>query len=328
MINIALLSRWHIHATEYAKEAASIDGVKLTAVWDSMEERGKAWSEELGVDFEKDLDKLLLRKDIDAVIISSPTNQHKELMIKAAEAGKHIFTEAVMAPLKKDCEEIGQVIKSNNVKFCISLPKRGYPESLFVKAIIDNKSIGDITLLRIRNAHNGVIEKWLPEYFYDPSTCGGGAMIDIGAHPMYISRWFLGKPKSIISMFNNYTGLEVEDNAVAVIEFENKAIAVVETGFVSTYSPYSLEIYGTKGSIFIGGPENKVMIKSDNFERANLNWTQITQLPQELESPMLQWVNAIKSDTKILYGVEEGIQLTELIEAAYNSYIEGRKIYF
>lgn len=78
-------------------------------------------------------------------------------------------------------------------------------------------------------------------------------MIDLGAHPMYLCRWILGKPLRITSMFNSFTNRPVEDNAVCVIEFENGAIAVVETSFVSKSSPFSLELYGTKGSFLWEG---------------------------------------------------------------------------
>ena len=89
MLKVAMLSKWHVHAPEYARRLSEMDDVQLTCVWDEIPERGQAWAKELGTAFEPDLDKLLARDDVDAVCIDTPTNMHKDIMIKAAKAGKH-----------------------------------------------------------------------------------------------------------------------------------------------------------------------------------------------------------------------------------------------
>ncbi|MBE3101501.1 MAG: Gfo/Idh/MocA family oxidoreductase [Firmicutes bacterium] len=328
MLRIAMLSKWHVHAGDYAKQIMAIENVKITAVWDELPERGRAWADELGVDFEEDLHTLLKRDDVDAVVVVAPTNIHAEVMVAAANAGKHIFTEKIMALTVEDCKRIANAVQKAGVKFCISFPHRTAPSNLFAKKAVEERLLGDITLLRVRNAHNGAVAKWLPDHFYDPIACGGGAMIDLGAHPMYLSRWLLGKPKSITSTFNSYTNKPVEDNAVSVIEFENKAIAIVETGFITPSSPSSLELYGTEGSLFIGGPDDTVKIASKKYDPDSTGWIVPSELPEALPQAMKQWVDGILNGGQIHFGLEEGIQLTELMEAAYKSHNEGRRIDF
>ncbi|MGI6707286.1 MAG: Gfo/Idh/MocA family protein [Clostridia bacterium] len=328
MLRVAMLSGWHVHAKGYARELNAIENVKVTAVWDEEPERGQQWAAELGVDFEKDLDTLLKRQDIDAVAVNTPTSMHKEVIIAAANAGKHIFTEKVLAFTVKDCHEIAEAVQKTGVKFCISFPHRTLSHNLFAKKVAEEGLIGDITLLRVRNAHDGASSDWLPDHFYDPETCGGGAMMDLGAHVMYLSRWILGEPVRITSMFNSYTGRAVEDNAVSMIEFKNKAIAIAETGFVSTRSPYSLELYGTEGSLFVGGPENQIKLTSNKIKGPVDGWITPTQLPKALPSALEQWVKGILEGGEIHFGLEEATQLTELMEAAYISYREGRMVDF
>lgn len=328
MLRIAMLSKWHVHAEDYAKQVMAIENVKITAVWDELPERGRTWADELGVDFEEDLHTLLKRDDVDAVVVVAPTNIHAEVMVAAANAGKHIFTEKIMALTVEDCKAIAAAVEKSGVKFCISLPHRTVPSNLFAKKVVEDKLLGGITLLRVRNAHNGAVANWLPDHFYDPIACGGGAMIDLGTHPMYLSRWLLGKPKSITSTFNSYTNKPVEDNAVSVIEFENKAIAIVETGFVTPSSPFSLELYGTEGSLIIGGPDNTVKIASSKYDPNSKGWVVPAELPEALPQAMNQWVDGILNGGHIHFGLEEGIQLTELMEAAYKSHNEGCKVDF
>ena len=62
MLKVAMLSKWHVHAPEYARRLSEMDDVQLTCVWDEIPERGQAWAKELGTAFEPDLDKLLARE--------------------------------------------------------------------------------------------------------------------------------------------------------------------------------------------------------------------------------------------------------------------------
>ena len=119
MLHVAMLSKWHVHATEYAGYFNKMDDVKITCVWDEDPIRGKAWADEMGVDFEADLDTLLARKDVDAVCIDTPTNMHKDIMIKCAKAGKHMYTEKVMCLTVADCDEVIKAVEENNVIFTI-----------------------------------------------------------------------------------------------------------------------------------------------------------------------------------------------------------------
>ncbi|NMA94555.1 MAG: Gfo/Idh/MocA family oxidoreductase [Clostridiales bacterium] len=326
MLNVAMLSYWHVHAEGYARQLKKIDGVNITAIWDENVDRGREQAQKLGIAFEEELDNILNRDDVDAVVVNAPTNLHTQVMVPAARAGKHIFTEKVLAITVRECKEIAEAVEESGVKFCISYPQRTMPYNLFAKKVVDEGLIGDITLLRIRNAHNGSVADWLPEHFYDPIECGGGAMMDLGAHGMYLARWLLGEPLRVNSMFNNYTDRPVEDNAVSIIEFKNRAMAINETGFVSSHSPYSLELYGTEGSLFVGGPENKVRLISDKMDNKFKGWITPTELPKALPSPIEQWVDGIVHNKQIIFGLEDGIWLTELMEAAYMSYKEKRVV--
>ena len=97
MIKIAMVSRWHVHADEYAKELGNTPGVQIVAVWDDDIGRGKAWAEELNCAFYEDYDALLSDPEIDGVAVVSSTDRHPELLIKAAKARKHIFS--LMLPI-------------------------------------------------------------------------------------------------------------------------------------------------------------------------------------------------------------------------------------
>jgi predicted dehydrogenase len=326
MLKVAMLSGWHVHADGYAREFAAIDGVKLTAMWDEQPQRGMDFARKYEMDYVPDLDVLLARDDVDAVCVTTPTNMHRDVIIKAAKAGKHIFTEKVLAFTVKKSEEIVKAVKEAGVKFCISYPHRTMPRNLFAKNVIDEGMLGDVTLLRVRNAHNGASAGWLPPHFYDGAQTGGGAMMDLGAHPMYLIRWFLGRPREVTSAFTDVTGHGVEDNAVSVFKYANGAIAISETGFVSEASPYILEVYGTKGSLLITGDNVRLHTRAVNTPYNG--WITPDRLPAALPNAINQFVEAIQGNGEISFGTDDAVMLTEMMEMAYTSHKEGKCIKF
>ena len=326
MLRVAMLSRWHVHANQYAGEIRANDSADVCAVWDEDAARGTAWANELEVPFQADLDTLLASDGIDAVCVVAPTNLHREVIVKAAEAGKHVFTEKVLATTVADCRAIAAAVRRNNVHFCISFPRRTAAALLYAKEALDAGLLGRPTALRLRVAHDGAVRDWLPAHFYDPDACGGGAMMDLGAHGMYLARWLLGPPKRIVSVFNTVTGRAVDDNAVCVIEFESGAIAVNETSFVGFGGSYSLEIDGTEGSYRMLSPSDGAQVRSKRFGDAK--WREPEALPAPLPKPIDQWIAGCVAGAPIEFGLDPATQLTELMEAAYVSQREGRSVDF
>lgn len=316
MLKVAMLSKWHVHAAGYANMLKGTGKVEITAVWDDDIARGEAWAKELGADFEPDLDRLLARDDVEAVACDAPTTAHHDILIKAARAGKHIFTEKALCPTVKECEEVKQAIEDAGVTFVISYPQRGRPSVLFAKDMIARGMFGKITLVRMRDAHSGVSGNWLPEYWFEKKDAAGGAMMDLGCHPMYLLAYFLGKPKRVTGMFTAPYGKPVDENAVAIAEFDGGALGVAETAFVSYNSPQTLEIYGTEGSMIAHGED--VQFSSTKLSGIK-NGFMKPDLPQAKPAPILQFVDACLNGTGSPegLGIDDAIVLTALLENAY-----------
>jgi len=326
MLKFAMLSAWHVHAEGYAQEINAHPEAEVALVWDNDPVRGEEFARRLGVSFEPDLDKVLQDANIDAVCVNTATSMHYNVICAAARAGKHIFTEKVLAATAAEAHAIAQVVKESGVKFVISFPHRARPHNLFAKQVVEQGLLGDISLLRIRNAHNGASAGWLPPHFYSMADCGGGAMMDLGAHGMYLAAWLLGRPKRIVSVFTHLTGKEVEDNAVAVMEFENGATAINETGFVTSNSPFSLELYGTEGSLLIGGPNLEVKLNSNLAAGKVKGWITPTNLPKPLPSALEQLVGAVLRNEPIHFTIDDAVVLSELMDGAYRSHKLGCQV--
>jgi len=316
MLNVAMVSMWHVHAEGYARFIQEQPDARISCIWDADAERGKEAAEKFGTEFEPDYGALLARSDVDAILVDAPTTEHADLMIQAAKAGKHIFTEKALAPTVEECECVAAAVKENGVKFCISFPGLTSGAIQYAKQAIDEGKLGRVTYLRIRAAHGGSSQGWLPDYWYDVSKAAGGAMMDLGCHPNYQASYLLGKPARITSMFNTVCCPEtMEDNAVSVVEFENKAIAVLETGFVSPWSHSAIEILGTGGSIYI--EDGKVRMHSEATDVKG--WIIPDELPKAKPMALRQWIDGILYGKEICFGLCGAIALTELLENEYKA---------
>lgn len=325
-IGIGVVSFWHVHAWDYVKQAQAHEDTYIAAVWDEDAIRGQEAAESLKVPFFESLDNMLAQENVNAVIVDAPTNVHKNVIVAAAKAGKHIFTEKVIAPTIREVDDILTEVNGNGVKMAVSLPRlnEGYTSSIM--ELISGGLLGEITYVRVRLSHNGAIAGWLPEHFYNREQCSGGALIDLGCHPMYLTRLFLGQDVTGVSAnFGYITGKEVEDNAVATLLTASGAIGVVEAGFVNSHSPFTIEVHGTEGTLLFGTPENKLLLKTNKSEGGADSWAEIP-IHANQDSAFQQWVNHIQSDTFAVDNVQTAVELTRLMEAANRSAQEGRVI--
>lgn len=304
----ALCGVWHVHASQYLKEALKTG--EVCGVYDADAGRRRAFCEKHGVPEFETLDALL-GCSAEGVIVCTATNEHIGVIPKIAEAGKNIFTEKVLALSADDCRIIAESVRRNKVGFTISFPHKYGRGPMTVKAVADSGELGKINYVRVRNCHDGSVGGWLPPHFYDPVECGGGAMIDLGAHGMYLIDWLLGLPEKYYSAFTHCFGREVEDNAVTVMSYPDGAIAVNETGFVSSCYPLTFEVGGERGFLrFVADKSGGSVVKSTKDSGGEV----AVELLPAVDPPIVQF---LKGERLPGCGLDEAYNLTVMMQGAY-----------
>ena len=253
MIGIAMLSFAHVHANWYAQRVVDNPNTEIRCIWDDDPERGHAASQRFGAPWTQDIEAALSRPDIDAVVVNSTTKDHPWVLKAALAHNKHVYTEKALTIGLADAEEIVAEVHRAGRKFMISLPQRTSPETLFMRQVLDQGWLGQVTLMRARIAHSGGLDKWFKggsAWFADADLAGGGAMFDLGCHIVDIMRWFMGPPKSVVAKINNLTNAyPIDDNSAVVVEFESGALGVLECSWAQRRGPRPMEIYGTDGYV-------------------------------------------------------------------------------
>ncbi len=323
MLRVAMLSFWHVHAGDYARQATEHPDVEIIGAWDDDAERGRAGAEKLGVKYYDDLAELLASPDLDGVIVDTPTNLHPEVIGAAIRAGKHVFTEKVLALTSADADALITAARDAKVALVLSLPRLYHGYTQAISEVLAGGRLGEVTLVRTRLAHNGAVGKaWLPDHFFDPTACGGGAMVDLGCHPMYLARLFAGgMPESLTASYGSVTGHAVEDNAVAVLRYPGGKLAVVEAGFAAGHSPFTIEIYGTEGSLLFDTSASTLKVRAGD----DSDWSEVP-IPDDQQMAFSRWVQHATDGSWAAHNVEIGADLTRLMEAANASAASGSAV--
>ena len=312
MITVAVVGSWHVHAREYAQRAQEHPDTELVAVWDDDAERGQALADELGVAYVDDLETLLTREDLDAVTVTTATADHHAVLSAAAAARKHIFTEKLLAPTVAEASNVIAAADRHGVVLLVSLPRLAYGSTAAIADLLDRGRLGEATYARVRLAHDGGSRGWLPERFFDPAEAIGGALTDLGAHPVYLMQRFLGSmPASVSATYGFRGGRVVEDNAVVTLGYPGGTLGVIETSFVAGPT-FVVEVAGTEGALrFV---EGSGLWLSSAGERSS-SWTELP-VPPDGDDPFAQWVRHITDGTRADDNLARAVELTRLVSTA------------
>ena len=188
--------------------------------------------------------------EIDIVVVGLPNYLHKEAILMACKAKKHILCTKPLALNAVDAKEILDAVEEAGV-FNGYLEDLVYtPKTLKTIEMVNKGSLGRILWTRSREAHPGPHSAW----FWDKKLSGGGALVDMGCHCIEIGRSFIGKGvrplEAICWADTQVKPIEAEDHAIALIKYESGAISQVEVSW-NFRGGMDLrdEISGTEGTV-------------------------------------------------------------------------------
>lgn len=241
------------------------------------------------------VEEVLADEEINAVYIATPPSTHKELAIKAAEAGKMVYVEKPMALNYAECSEMLQVFEQKKLPLFVAYYRRALPNFLKVKELIDNGIIGDVRFVQVdlvkplshcQPSPEMTSENWR----VNPDISGGGYFHDLASHQFDILDFILGKIISAKGFGANQTkDYNADDLIVASFAFESGVLGGGTWCFNSndSYESDSIHIVGSKGSIeFSTFAHGRVNLKCDHTEDEVFNYL----MPEHIQQPLIQQV--------------------------------------
>jgi predicted dehydrogenase len=321
MLKIAILGFWHVHATGYAEMIRDHPGTELVGIWDPDPVRGVEAAEKWGVPQFRDL-AAALAGDADAVVITTATVEHADVAVRAVNAGKHVFVEKLLGVTTDEVDTIIAAARAAAVALTVALPRLSEHYTRTIDRLLSEHRYGDLTYARVRLAHDGSIKDWLPKRFYDPAEAAGGAFTDLGCHPVYLLDHFFGRlPASVSATYGQMTGRGVDDNSVVTFRYDNGAVAVAETGFVTPgYSPFTIELHWNGASLFYGYSGDGFQL----YEDGRLSEEELAD--QDGPTTFEQFVEHAATGTLDEANLSTARNLTELVSLANESAATGRSV--
>src|SRR5665647_1352760 len=147
-----------------------------------------------------DINDILSNKAIDIVNICTPNLYHKDDIIKALRAGKHVYCDKPLTIGFKDAEEILSALDDSNVITQMTFQNRFFPATMRAKDFIEEGKLGRILSFRACYLHSGSVDPNKPiGWKQDQAIGGGGVLFDLGSHVLDLIYFLLGEYQSILT---------------------------------------------------------------------------------------------------------------------------------
>lgn len=239
-------------ARHHAKAIENVDGARVVAIASRSEQRAKEVAHEIGCEGYGDLSAMLADPEVQIVSICTPSGAHLEPAMAAAKAGKHIIIEKPLEITLERCDQIIDAADKYGVQLGGVFQSRFFEASRLIKSAVDAGRFGDMVLA------DAYVKWFRPQKYYDDGGWkgtaafdGGGALMNQSIHAVDLLLWFGGAVRSVQAYkgVRGHKRIQVEDTAVAAIEFQSGAMGVLE-GSTAVFPGFlkRIEISGTEGS--------------------------------------------------------------------------------
>ena len=257
---------------EYAKNISySVHNAELFAACSIEKDEIEYVKNKFGVyNIYDSYDKMLKNKNIDAIIIVSPTDHHPDHIIKALESGFHVFCEKPLAISVSECYRVKKIVDKNKNKIAMLGFVRRYDKSYAdAKIKLESGLVGKPFFIRSQTVDKDSYAPFQIEF----CKSGGGIFHDFNVHDIDLVHWFSGvNIKKVWSLGGAYRFKEFgekgdADNTYSMCELDNGSMALIGASRVSSFGHNTFtEIQATHGNLKIGDPPKKNLVQiSDKY---------------------------------------------------------------
>jgi predicted dehydrogenase len=353
ILNVALVGCGRIGERE-ASAVVSLPDLKLVAVSDvgpGFREKALKMSDRYECDAVHNWRHLVVRDDIDMVIVSTPTSFHKDISVEAMKHGKHVLVEKPLAATVDDAVEMVQTAQAHGVKLMTNFNHRRHDHNQRAREILERGLIGRPTFLRGRIGHGRFVIGASPagggrflcedSWYTDMRQAGGGALIDNGVHLFDLARWFFDEEfveaqgmvtrnlDVVDRLPDRRLGIkhksECEDNGFGLFRTADGRVASVHSSWTQWQGYLFIEVSGTHGCMTIDNDQIQGTIAYHVFNRHGDPIATTKESPALLK-PDPSWrqqleemIASIREDREPSPNGVDGLMSVRMAEAVYRS---------
>ncbi|MEM7369154.1 MAG: Gfo/Idh/MocA family oxidoreductase [Bacteroidota bacterium] len=248
----------------HAQAIQAMEQGQLGAAYVRNPDKAQAFAQAHGCKVYTSLEELLADDQIDIVSITTPSGYHLEPCLEAARAGKHIICEKPLEVTPERAEQMVKICQEQGVMLSGIFNRRFNPAVEALKKAADAGRFGTLTLC------DAYVKWYRTQAYYDSGAWrgtwkldGGGALMNQSIHTIDLLVYLAGEVKrlSATTACLIHEGIEVEDTAVAILEFESGARGVIQGAtscWSSTGHPAEVHLCGSHGSVFMSDESFRV----------------------------------------------------------------------
>jgi len=329
-IHIALIGGGNISET-HARAANAIPGVQIAAIYGTDAEKVARLCREYGGKPFADFDAFLSHRPMQAVILGSPSGQHAEQGIAAAQRGLHVLTEKPIDLSTKRADALIDAANRAGVKLAVIFQDRLKPNIQALKKWLDSGSLGKPLLVDAR------VKWYRPPDYYSSSKWrgtfaldGGGALINQAIHTLDLLLWLFGDVVRVQAHTATLLHkIEAEDTAMATLEFAGGAVGTL-LGTTAAYPGYArrIEITGTEGTVILEhdriiatdcrNPRPGIAINVAGDANQSASSAAVTDISAH-KAVIENFLHAIANNAPLACDGAEGRRSLALVEAIYRA---------
>lgn len=280
------------------------------------------------------LDQALDASKPDAVMAFTDTFDHAAVVESCARRGVHVMVEKPLAVSVEHGRAIERAAKRGNIHVLVNYETTWYPSTQQLPVrVLQQKSIGSIRKIVVRDGHQGPKEIGVPpeflEWLTDPVRNGGGALFDFGCYGANLVTWLMNgeRPESVTASAQTMKPsiyAKVDDDATIILRYPT-AQAVVQPSWNWPFSRKDIDVYGETGSLL--APDRDTL----RFRAAGKREDEVIKLPalaNEHKDEVAYFTAVVRGRIKPdgLSGLPNNLVVTEILDAARRSARSGRAI--
>ncbi len=252
-VGIGLVGAGFISAL-HAEAFALVPEAEVRAVAATGEASARAFADAHGIRRSYGDFRALLADDaVDVVTIALPNHLHRDVVVAAASAGKHVICEKPLARTLAEADEMIAACRAAGVLLMYAEELCFAPKYVRARELCDEGALGRVFMVRQGEQHFGPHADW----FWDVGRSGGGVLMDMGCHGIEFARWIYGKApaESVTAELGTYVHgdrTRGEDHAIATVRFEGNRVGLIETSWAKRGGMDDrAEILGSDGVTYV-----------------------------------------------------------------------------
>jgi predicted dehydrogenase len=333
-MRIGLIGCGNIGVNAHIPAVAANEGMRIVAAADPTPQRLQAAAEAAGLgpdDLYADWRDLLVRDDIDAVIVATPQRYRPEIVIAAAEAGKHILAEKPLALTLDAAQAMVDAARGHGVTLATVHNYHFMPVYREIKQVLDSGEIGapdvaELTYLGVEDRPGAAA--YSPRWRHRTADSGGGVLMDM-LHVVYLANWFMGGSPTAVSAWvdrrRDGDG-DVED------------IALVRYDYPRGHALVNIAWGMGPGGVSIGGSEGRVVMVNQDFgthpfvpaerlhvigEGGSRSWTPKDAVAYGMVGVAADFRDAVAGGREPIANGETGLRVLDAVLGAYLAGAQG-----